>query len=190
MLERLGVSVTADSVVSTLGPAGTDSECEARKYFSNVILLPSFPVAAEHALETSGYALIPTGYIKYENGRVVDTWVDLHFRLLGRMYIVAVWESPTKRMCLAINRDRVTNRESVRSIALHPATAVFARQSCATAEVTYVSAKPLAVEAAARGAVDACIGSIDVVSDTSLEPIDFYFPTMVWCLYVSRNGVA
>lgn len=173
----------ADSVVATLGPAGTDSECEARKHFSNVLLLPSFTAAVDHASQTGGYALVPAGYIQYHDGKIADTWVDLHFRILGRMQIMAVWESPTKKMCLAINRDRVVDRESIQSVALHPATAVFAKQLCAAAKVTFVNAKPLAVRAAARGAVDACIGSVDLVSNTLLEPVDFFSPTMVWCLY-------
>lgn len=172
-----------DGVISTLGPHGTDSAHEARKHCSAVALFPSFAAAAEHAQQSGGYALIPTGYLDIQEGRLADTWVDLHFRLLGRMRIVDVWESPTKAMCLAINRDRVADRESVRSIAAHPATAVFARQACAGAEITFVGSKPLAVEAAASGRVDACIGSADVVAESALEPLDHFHPTMVWTLY-------
>lgn len=177
------ISAKFNGVVSTLGPEGTDSEHQARKYFSEVRLFPTFAAAAEHAEKTEGYALIPAGYLDYRDGELADTWVDMHFRLLGRMRVMAVWESPTKTMCLAINRDRVPDRESIRTIALHPATAVFARKSHAAAEITYVSSKPLAVEAAANGLVDACIGSVDVVAKAALEPVDFFHPTMVWTLY-------
>lgn len=189
-------SVTSDSpakysgVVSTLGPAGTDSEHEARKHFSEIRLFPTFADAVAHARETDGYALIPTGYLDYQNGELADSWVDLHFSLVGRMRVVAVWESPTKTMCLAINRNRVASRDSIRTVALHPATAVFARQACAGAELTYVNAKPLAVEAAVSGQVDACIGSVDVVAKSPLEPVEFFHPTMVWSLYRSQRSPA
>ncbi|MEV6340621.1 hypothetical protein AB0M12_38630 [Nocardia vinacea] len=172
-----------DSVISTLGPSGTDSAHEARKHCSNVLLFPSFVAATEHAEQTNGYALIPVGYLDFRDGRLADAWVDMHFRLLGRMRIVDVWESPTKAMCLAINRERVADRDAIRSIALHPATAVFARQACAEAEISFFSSKPLAVQAAASGRVDACIGSVDVVADSPLEPVDYFHPTMVWTLY-------
>ncbi|WP_431926350.1 hypothetical protein [Nonomuraea jabiensis] len=178
-------SVKVNGVISTLGPSGTDSAHEARKHCSNVELFPSFSAAAAHAVETGGHALVPAGYLDFQNGELADSWVDLHFRLLGRMRIVDVWESPTKEMCLAINSERVQDRESIRSIALHPATAVFARQIPADAEITYFSSKPLAVGAAESGQVDACIGSVDVVAESSLTPVDFFHPTMVWALYES-----
>lgn len=172
-----------NGVISTLGPSGTDSAHEARKHCSNVLLFPSFAAAVEHAEQTDGYALIPTGYLDFQDGLLADTWVDMHFRLLGRMRIADVWESRTKTMCLAINRERVANRDSIRSIALHPATAVFARRACAGAQISFVSSKPLAVQAAVSGSVDACIGSTDVVADSTLEPIEYFHPTMVWTLY-------
>ena len=176
-------STKLNGVISTLGPSGTDSAHEARRHCSDVRLFPSFATAAEHAERTGGYVLIPAGYLDVQGGSQADTWVVMHFRLLGRMRIVDVWESPTKTMCLAINRKRVADRDSIRSIALHPATAVFARQACADAEITFFSSKPLAVEAAASGLVDACIGSVDVVADSLLEPVDYFHPTMVWTLY-------
>jgi hypothetical protein len=175
----------SDGVISTLGPSGTDSAYEARKCSSNVLLFPSFADAIEHAEETNGYALVPTGYLDFREGQLVDSWVDMHFRLLGRMRIVDLWESATKPMCLAINRQRVAGRESIRSIALHPATAEFARQTCDNAEITFFSSKPMAVEAAVNGQFDACIGSVDMVADSPLEPTDYFNATMVWTLYRS-----
>lgn len=178
-------SAKLNGVISTLGPIGTDSDHEARKHCSNVELFPSFPAAAANALETGGYALVPAGYLDFQDGEMADSWVDLHFRLLGLVRIVDVWESPTKEMCLAINSERVQDRESIRSIALHPATAVFARQVTANAEISYFSSKPLAVGAAESGRVDACIGSVDVVASSSLKPVGYFRPTMVWILYES-----
>jgi hypothetical protein len=180
-----GKSITVGGPISTLGPSGTDSATEAGKYSSQVVLFPSFAAAVENARQTNGFALVPTGYLDILNGNLADSWVDMHFRLLGRMRIVDVWESPTKAMCLAVNRDRVADRSAIRSIAAHPATAVFARQSCAGAEITFVTSKPLAVEAAATGQVDACIGSADVVAEYALQPLDYFHPTMVWTLYQS-----
>ncbi len=181
-------STRLKGVISTLGPSRTDSAHEARKHCSSVVLFPSFPAAVKHAHETGGYALIPAGYLDFQDGKLADTWVDMHFRLLGQMRIVDVWQSPTKVMCLAINRERVADRGSIRSIALHPATAVFARQACADAEITYFNSKPLAVGAAVSGQVDACIGSVDVVADSPLKPVDYFHPTMVWTLYQSVRG--
>lgn len=177
-----------NGVISTLGPSDTDSAHEARKHCPEVLLFPSFAAATQHAQETNGYALIPTGYLDFQDGQLADSWVDMHFRLIGQMHIVDVWESPTKAMCLAINRKLVADREAIRSIALHPATAVFARQACADAQITFVNSKPLAVEAAASGRVDACIGSIDVVAESPLTPVEYFYPTMVWTLYRPVQG--
>ncbi len=184
MSDRL---IRIDGVICTLGPSLTDSAYEARKCSSNVLLFPSFVDAIEHAEKSNGYALVPTGYLDFREGELADSWVDMHFRLLGRMRIVDLWESVTKPMCLAINRQRVADRESIRSIALHPATAEFARQTCGDADITFVSSKPMAVEAAVYGQVDACIGSVDVVADSPLEPIEYFHPTMVWTLYRSLH---
>ena len=180
-----GSSRRLDGVISTLGPSGTDSAHEARKCCSKVLLFPSFAAAIDHAQETNGYALVPAGYLDFQEGELTDAWVHMHFRHLGRMRIVDVWESSTKPMCLAINRHRVADRESIRSIAVHPATTVFAQQACVDAEITFFSSKPLAVEAAVSGRVDACIGSVDVVADSPLEPVEHFNPTMVWILYRS-----
>lgn len=180
-----GRSRRLDGVICTLGPSGTDSAHEAGKCCSNVLLFPSFAAAIDHAQETSEYALVPAGYLDFREGKLADSWVDNHFRLLGLMRIVDVWESSTKPMCLAINRQRVADRESIRSIALHPATAVFARQTCGDAEMTFFSSKPLAVDATVSGRFDACIGSVDLVVDSPLEPIEYFHPTMVWTLYRS-----
>lgn len=188
--EISGSPTKLKGVISTLGPSGTDSAHEAGKHASKVLLFPSFAAAAEHAEETGGYALVPAGYLDFQDGELADTWVDLHFRLLDRMRITGVWESPTKAMCLAINRERVADRASIRSIALHPATAVFARQACADAETVFFNSKPLAVEAAVSGQVDACIGSADVVAESPLEPIEYFHPTMVWTLYRSVQSLA
>ncbi len=178
---------TPEPVISTLGPLGTDSAHEAAKRSPQVRLFSSFPAAVDHALRTDGQALVPAGYLDIQDGTLADTWVDLHFRMLDRLRVVDVWKSPTKPMCLALNPDRVTDPASVRSVATHPATAVLARQSCAAAEVTFVRSKPLAVELAASGRVDACIGSVDVVAETSLNLVESFYPTMVWILYEAAS---
>lgn len=176
-----------EGVISTLGPRGTDSACEAEKYSPNVLLFPTFAEAIDHAESTGGYALVPTGYLDVREGALADAWVDMHFRLLGRMRIVDLWESATKPMCLAINTRRVADRDAIRSVALHPATSSFARQACGDAEMMFFNSKPMAVEAAASGKCDACIGSVDMVTDAALKPIDYFYPTMVWTLYQSAQ---
>lgn len=183
-----GSSRRLDGVICTLGPSGTDSAHEARKCCPNVLLFPSFAAAIDHAREINEYALVPAGYLDFREGKLADSWVDIHFRLVGLMRIVDVWESSTKPMCLAINGQRVADRESIRSIALHPATAVFARQNYGDAEITFFSSKPLAVDATVAGRFDACIGSVDVVADSPLEPIEYFYPTMVWTLYRSVHA--
>lgn len=175
--------IAIDGVISTLGPVGTDSAHEASKRSPHVLLFPSFPKAVEHALESNGHALVPAGYLHLQDGTLADSWVDLHFRMLDRLRVVDVWKSSTRPMCLAVNSERAFDFESVRSIASHPATALFARQSCPNAEITFVSSKPLAVELAASGRVDACIGSADVVTETRLHAVKHFHPTMVWVLY-------
>lgn len=177
-----------DGVISTLGPSETDAAHEARKFSSHVRLFPSFNEAVEYAQRTNEYALIPGGYLNIQKGKLVDAWVDLHFRLQGRMKIVDLWESATKPMCLAINRERVANRETIGSIALHPATTVFARQTCGDAELAFFDSKPLAVAATVNGEFDACIGSSDTVAASPLEPVAFFHPTMVWILYRSEQA--
>ncbi|MFD9053338.1 hypothetical protein [Streptomyces zaomyceticus] len=93
---------------------------------------------------------------------MTDLRIDLHFRHLDRMRIAGLWESLTKPMCAATG-PRVASLADVRSIALHPATEVFAGQFTPLAERQYLDAKPLAVRRASEGTADGGIGSVDVV---------------------------
>lgn len=169
--------------VATLGPAGTDAEAEARRFFDDVVLADSFEGAMRAALDSGTHALVAAGFVQRTGAQVTDLWVDLHFRHLDRMRIVGVWESPTKPMCAATG-PRVACLADVRSIALHPATDVFIGQFTPGAERLYVNAKPLAAQRAAEGAVDGCIGSVDVVErHPELTVREVFHPTMVWVLY-------
>ncbi|MCX5256837.1 hypothetical protein OOK27_22335 [Streptomyces canus] len=155
-----------------------------------MVLLDSFPDAVEYACENGTYALVAAGYLDMADGLLQDSWVDLHFRYAHRMRLSAVWESPTKTMCLAVNGTRASTREEIRSVALHPATAVLARRILpAEARREFVRSKPLGVQKAADGEVDACVGSLDVVERAGrLSVIETMRPTMVWCLYQPVPG--
>ncbi|WP_405018341.1 hypothetical protein OHV05_16385 [Kitasatospora sp. NBC_00070] len=170
--------------VATLGPAGTDAHAEATRLFPEVVLADSFADAVAYGEEHGTYALVAAGFIERGGTEVVDSWVDLHFRAYGRMSLAAVWEQQTKDMCIATNAQRSRTLEGVRRIAIHPATAFFARKYTPQAEIHYVNAKPIAVDQANEGVVDACVGSLDVVSKApNLLVHEIFKPTMVWCLY-------
>ncbi|KMS73591.1 hypothetical protein ACM01_17765 [Streptomyces viridochromogenes] len=170
----------------TLGPTGTDAYTEASKIFRDVILAETFPEAMTRAHEEKHYALVAAGYIERtgNTGNVSQSWVDIHFQWLGEMHISAIWESPTKEMCLAFNHQKVRRLEDVRTVAIHPSTETLARKILPDADYTYTRAKPIAVECAANGLVDACLGSRDIVQqNSSLTIHKTLHPTMVWCLY-------
>ncbi|MFJ9434780.1 hypothetical protein ACIRQY_34735 [Streptomyces sp. NPDC101490] len=156
---------------------------EADRYFDEVLLEPSFESAMRAAFHAKAYALVAAGFVERNGPQATDLWVNLHFRHLGRMRIVCVWESPTKPMCVATG-PRVPGLADVRSVALHPATEVFAGRFTPQAERHYVDAKPLAVQRAADGIADSCIGSLDVIARyPALTVHETFQPTMVWVLY-------
>ncbi|GGT56046.1 hypothetical protein GCM10010207_65140 [Streptomyces atratus] len=183
-VERLRRGSTA---VATLGPVGTDAHAVADKLFSNVVLTESFAAAMTYGEQHDIYALVAAGFLERSEVDVVDSWVDLHFRSLDRMLLATIWESSTKTMCIATNTRRADTLDDVRRIAIHPATAVFARKYAPQASIRYVNAKPTAVEWADQGEVDACVGSLDVVQKAAnLVVQEVFTPTMVWCLYQPR----
>lgn len=184
------VELCAGRTIVTLGPEGTDAHAEASKHFSDVRLARSFPEAMQTARHNGHLALIAAGYLRYDDTAVVDSWVDLHFRHHADMELLHVWHSPTKPMCVAVNRTRVRSIADIGSLALHPATRAIAEMLSIDAAMTFVSAKPIAVERAAAGEVDACIGSADVVARfPALHPVKTLQPTMVWCLYGAGSNV-
>lgn len=173
--------------VATLGPKGTDSETEAKTISSNIILEDSFLAAMSRAEAEDGYALVPAGYVDREAGRFNEAWVDLHFRFSNSMEMSALWESSTKEMCAAFNPSKVSRPDDVRTVAIHAATQFFAIREFPRADPVYVKAKPVAVDKAALGHVDACIGSVDLVQEAgTLSIVERFHPTMVWCLYSQR----
>ncbi|MFF9011043.1 hypothetical protein ACF087_35365 [Streptomyces goshikiensis] len=172
------------SVVATLGPAGTDAQAEAERYFENVILAESFEGAMRAGQDGGASVLVAAGFLERDGKDVVDSWVDMHFRNHGRMRLSATWESNTKVMCVATNPASAESPEEVRTLAIHPATAAFAKRFVPLAAHAYVNAKPIAVQWAAEGRADGCIGSLDVVQQQEVLKVHQIFrPTMVWCLY-------
>jgi len=174
--------------IATLGPAGTDALAVAESLGKPIIVCDSFPAAMQLAMQGDAVALICAGYREIDDdGNLVDDWTRLHFRSISKMKLVFSWSQPTKPMCLAVNTDLVAEGGEPRSIALHPATSVLAEQAFPHALLQRFHAKPLAVEAAARGYADACVGSADVVAlYPNLCSIQTYEAEMVWCLYERR----
>lgn len=169
-------------IVATLGPEGTDAHAEALRLFGQAVLVESFDAAVRYAHENGTSALVAAGFVERTEEAVGDLWVDLHFRNLERMQVDRVWVSPTKQMCVATSQTG--HPATARSVALHPATAVFAdRFVAAGAQRQYVDAKPVAVRLVADGLADCCIGSVDVVERYGLRIHEVFQPTMVWCLY-------
>ncbi|MFE5518373.1 hypothetical protein ACFQ9Q_11680 [Streptomyces virginiae] len=156
---------------------GTDAHAEAQRHFDQVILTDTFSAAVEAALQQQTYALVAAGFVERDGAGVITRgWVVLHFRVLGRLEVADTWVAPTKQMCLASHPAAGV----LRSVALHPATQVFADTFAPAADRRYVDAKPAAVQ---FGEVDGCIGSVDVASQAGLTVREVFEPTMVWCLY-------
>jgi len=86
-------------------------------------------------------------------------------------------------MCVAKNKDCANPQ----SVALHPATEVFAQKYTPDLRRDYIHSKPLAVEQCSRGESDMCIGSADVIERfENLEIVERFNPKMVWVLYKPR----
>lgn len=170
--------------IVTLGPAGTDAHAEADKHSGTVRLVESFAdIMACAAADPTVHALVAAGYLALDAaGVAADSWADQHFAHSGVLRLERCWESLTKPMCFAIHRS--VPRGSVRAVATHPATRVFAARYAPSVRQITVPAKPLAALAAAHQEVDACIASTDVVARfPQLEVVDQFQPTMVWLLY-------
>lgn len=166
--------------IVTLGPAGTDAETQAKRISTRIILKDSFPEAMECAFRHNAYALVACGYKKVEEGRIVDTWVDLNFRYDTKMKIVKTYTAGTKPICFVIRVDCLTPR----TIVVHPATQEFVKLSNPNLVISYVDAKPDAVRLTAIGRFDSCLGSKDVIQKYSnLKVVKTFYPTMIWALY-------
>ncbi|MEU3721345.1 hypothetical protein [Streptomyces sp. NPDC031705] len=172
------------AVVATLGPAGTDAQAEASRFFEKVVLAESFGGAMRFGQTENSYVLVAAGFLERKGGDVTDSWVDMHFRTFGRMRLVAAWENNTKVMCVATNPATASTPEEARTLAIHPATAAFANRFAPLASHLYVNAKPTAVQWASDGRADGCVGSLDVVRQAPGLVVHHIFrPTMLWCLY-------
>ncbi len=182
--------VSQQTTIATLGPEGTDSEAAARIILErkglegNIVLCESFDAARVWAIGHDAYFLIPAAYAaRDENGRVKDTWGDFNFREMDSLELVDSIVLPLKEMCIARNRAC----ETPESIALHPATDVFAERYAPGLRRDYVHSKPLVVERCSEGKSDLCIGSSDVAERFDNLEIERRFnPKMVWVLYSRR----
>jgi len=174
----------------TLGPCGTDAEAEGHRLGADVRLADSFAEAMARACETQSSALVAAGYLAADPSAVGSAWVDLHFGYSTRMRMDDLWESPTKPMALAVRGD--LGLADIRSVALHPSTRALLDPVLGPDVARHtVDAKPLAVALLARGEVDACLGSIDVIEAyDGLRVVEEFHPTMVWCLYAALREPA
>ncbi|MEU8542997.1 hypothetical protein AB0C52_23930 [Streptomyces sp. NPDC048717] len=171
--------------MATLGPQGTDAHCEAQRHFADVLLADSFELAMQVAIASRCHAMVAAGWVERggPDAGVSDLWVNLHFRYLGKAELVGMWQAPTKPMCLAT----AASVQWPRTVALHPATDVFADLYAPSASRHYVDAKPLAVRQVTEGRTEACIGSVDVVQQAGLTIRAQWQPTMAWFLYQPVN---
>lgn len=167
--------------ICTLGPTGTDSSVIANRLSKNVMLMDSFPNAMDYAFKHNVLALVPCGYQKIVNEKLVDSWVNLNFRYNHKMKIKHIFLSKTKPMCLAINQDVKLKRNAC---ILHPATMEFANIYCPQLEKIFIDSKPLAVSQCASGKYSHCIGSVDVVKlYPNMKILNTFTPQMVWALH-------
>ena len=176
--------------IATLGPSGTDSEAAAKKIseqkalHGEVRLFDSFEAAKEYAIENNSYFLIPAAYAaRGKDGSVKDTWGDFNFRDIDRLEPLDAIVLPLKEMCVARNVDC----DDPQSVALHPATDVFAEKYVPDMERRYIHSKPLAVKECSEGRADMCLGSADVIEKfENLEITERFQPKMVWVLYARK----
>jgi len=177
--------------IATLGPDGTDSEAAAKQVLQRnsiageVVLCESFESAREHAIQHNTYLLVPAAYAARDSeGRVIDTWGDFNFRNLDNLELEDSIVLPLKEMCVARNIESIEPR----TIALHPATDIFAERYAKGLEKIYIHSKPLAVKHCSEGQSDLCIGSADVVERfENLVVEQSVKPKMIWALYSRRQ---
>jgi len=136
------------------------------------------------------YSLIAAGYLD-EQDASYPAWVDLHFGFRDRLKLADVWESPTREMCIAMRRDRSMSLDRVGTLALHRSTrSLVSGRFARSPEMRFVRAKPLAVQQLVSGEVDACVGSVDVVTQhDELRVVERFTPSMLWCLYEAIDDV-
>jgi len=183
--------VSQPTAIATLGPEGTDSEAAAKRVLQRngidggVVLCSGFEAAKDHAIMNNTYLLVPAAYASRDSqGNVVDTWGDFNFRNLEALDLVDSLVLPLKEMCVARNVDCV----EARTIALHPATDVFADRFADGLERIYIHSKPLAVKHCSEGQSDMCIGSADVIEGfDNLKVEQSVTPKMIWALYTRRQ---
>lgn len=170
----------AAHTVYTLGPDGTDASVVAKTLSSRITYCSSFEEAMQHAVQGHGIALVACGYKSAPE--MNESWGDLHFSYIRELMVLEVMHAPTKPMCIAIN----THAEKQATIALHPTTERLLKKS--TYRPVFFSSKVAAVEAAAIGTCDACIGSRDIILRYSdLTEVEEVLASMVWVVYGKKT---
>ncbi|PIN77153.1 hypothetical protein COV16_07240 [Candidatus Woesearchaeota archaeon CG10_big_fil_rev_8_21_14_0_10_34_8] len=171
-----------------MGPSGTDSENAAHllqqslQIPGKIILHETFHLALAHAVQQSSYFLMPAAYTARDrDGKLTESWADLHFSCADRMQLCYATVLPLQEMCVAKQFDVINPGD----ILLHPSTSIFAERYAPTRKRKFVHAKPLAVLQCSEGIAESCIGSVKVVEQYSSLVIEERFqPSMAWTLYI------
>ena len=166
----------------TLGPAGTNCELAARRWFDgrgrgDVVLYPTLEAAAAGALATPGGALLaPAAY------------PDLHTLMYSHVDDLTLADSlvmATHRMVLA----RRPGADRLSTVASHPAPVALVSAGMV---VSLVASNSQAASDCAEGLVDACITTEAAMSAHGLELVrDFGTVSMAFTIHVrAADGTA
>ena len=164
----------------TLGPAGTNCELAARKWFEQqgidgeVVLYPTFEEAADRVVAVPGAALLSC-----------VAYPELHTVLyshLEELVLVDCLIIPTHEMVLATR----TAATPVRSVASHPAPASLAPRG---ADLRLSTSNSQAAQECASGLVDACITTRAAMEDHGLHLArDFGAVAMGFTVHAQRDS--
>lgn len=167
-------------IIATLGPAGTDSHRQAERLGAIISLHDTFHAAINHAKLNNTKLLVPAGFRENRDGKQFS-WVDFHFENLGHIELEKAWFEKTMPMVLLHN--------SYSMIAIHPSTSSLVPELERYEKIKYTRSKVEAYELFRRGEASAALTSdsiIDSKKDSRFIKSEFR-PTMVWCLYKTKN---
>lgn len=167
--------------IATLGPSGTDSHRQAEQFGANISLHDTFHAAFEYAKEHGAKLLVPAGFKENRAGKAF-AWIDLHFENLETLELEKVWFEKTMPMALL--------HKSYDLLAIHPSTSSLVSELDNYKHIVYTKSKVEAYQLFQAGKATAAIVSTCLTHET-LDDVHIkteFNPTMVWCLYNTKNG--
>lgn len=164
--------------IHTLGPAGTDSHCQAQSLGDSIELHPSFGRAIRAAIDRREHVVCPVGLIETLDGHQ-HCWVDYHFRHMPDLVVCRVWHGPTKPMAV------VEGLSSNGLIAAHQSTREFLTRAPRSSGVRYTHSKMEARHMVIAEDVQYAICSNDDLPP-NVRVLETFYPTMVWVLYKGK----